>query len=447
MLLRLAGALLCSASISTLALANDDVAPTLQFAIETHTLDNGLEVVLAPDDATPTVGIAVYYDVGSRDEVPGRSGFAHLFEHMMFQGSENIPKGGHFQHINRNGGRMNGTTSQDRTNYYEVLPSDRLELGLWLEADRMRALDISAENFENQREVVKEERRLRVDNAPYVPAILAFYDLIYTSWEYGHSVIGSMDDLDAAELSDVQAFFDLYYAPNNATLVVVGDFEVGPTLAMIDAHFGGIAEGNEPPPVSFEEPPREAYEEIEIIDAHATQPALLLGWNTPGGDHEDLYALELLATVLAGGESSRLYDRLVRRDQLVLNIDVDVEWRRGPAVTTVFAITRGGPPADVRAVLFEELARVAEHGVTEDELAGAKQQVYRDAVGNVETVLGLARRLGRDAVFYDNPDRINDVLPRFAAVTTADLQRVAMTYLNEEQAAGVVIVPTAEVAE
>lgn len=440
--LTLSAASLCAAALCSIALPAQAQVPTLAFEVQQHELDNGLRVVLSPDPSTPTVGIAVYYDVGSRNEVVGRSGFAHLFEHMMFQGSENVPKGGHFQEINRNGGRMNGTTSEDRTNYFEALPSDRLELGLWLEADRMRSLEISAENFENQRQVVKEERRLRVDNSPYVPGILAFYAEAYTSWEYAHSVIGSMADLDAAELEDVQAFFDLWYAPNNATLVVVGDFEPATALTMIDAHFGDIPRGNEPPPVSFEEPVRTAYAESRIEDQHATQAALLLGWNVPGGDHPDQFALELLSAVLSGGESSRLYGRLVREDQLAVEVDADLEWRRGPDLFTVWAITQDATPEQVRDAVMEELERVIADGVTDAELLAAKEQLYSAVVSQVETVLGRARTMGRDAVFYDEPDRINGILSRYQAVTSEDLLEVAERWLQPTAAVGMLIEPS-----
>src|SRR6476469_5354603 len=193
--------------------------------IEKYSLANGLRVVLNEDHSVPVVALAVYYDVGSRNEREGRTGFAHLFEHMMFQGSENVPKAGHFQHIMKAGGTMNGTTSSERTNYYETLPASQLPLALWLESDRMRSLAVTQENLDNQREAVKEEKRLRYDNQPYVNAFLLMNELIFTNQANAHSTIGSMEDLDAATIDDVQQFFRVYYAPNNAVLSVVGDFD------------------------------------------------------------------------------------------------------------------------------------------------------------------------------------------------------------------------------
>ena len=220
--------------------------------LETYSLPNGLKVILAPDRTTQVVAVDVWYDVGSRNETRGRTGFAHLFEHMMFQGSANVKKAEHFQLVERAGGNMNGSTSEDRTNYYEVLPSNRLNLGLWLEADRMRSLAITDSNFTNQREAVKEERRLRVDNQPYASS---YFDGIYaladsaSCFPYAHSIIGSMDDLNAAKTEDVQAFFDLYYTPNNAILTVVGDFDTAEAKRLIEQYFGEIPRGQTPPPV------------------------------------------------------------------------------------------------------------------------------------------------------------------------------------------------------
>ncbi len=429
-LLGLLGILGVTAAPST-AHADPPAGLALEFPAVQYTLDNGLRVVLSPSDRSPTVAIAVYYDVGSRNEVEGRSGFAHLFEHMMFQGSENVPKGEHFRYISGNGGRMNGTTSEDRTNYFEILPSDRLALGLWLEADRMRSLDISTENFENQREVVKEERRLRVDNQPYVPAYLAFQELFYDSFEYGHSVIGSMDDLDAAEVADVQAFFDLYYAPNNAVLTIVGDFDVDEARALVQQHFGDIPRGAEPPPVVIEETPPSEPRLGELVDRLATQPALLMAWHIPPAPHADNAVAEVLARVLSEGQSSRLYSRLVRDDELALEVSAAVDGKRGPDMFYLSAITRGQDPQAVRTVVLEELARLASAGIGADELSAAQASMARDLVFSVEGNLGLALRMGRDALYYGDPQRLNGELGRIYGVTAADVQRVAQTYLTE----------------
>src|SRR5436189_2555914 len=243
-----------------------------QIRYETFALPNGLRVIYSEDHSTPIVSVDVWYNTGSRNERPGRSGFAHLFEHMMFQGSAHVKKAEHFQYVNRAGGVMNGSTTEDRTNYWETLPSNRLNLALWLEADRMRSLAITDENFHNQREAVKEERRLRVDNQPYTAAFLdgltAPFDSS-TCFAYAHPTIGSMDDLNAAKLEDVQAFFDTYYAPNNATLVVVGDFRPVELRRLVNAYFADVRSHATPPPVrcNWKVGPGERRRDVE--DAHA----------------------------------------------------------------------------------------------------------------------------------------------------------------------------------
>src|SRR3989441_1966626 len=241
-------------------------------------LPNGLRVIYSEDHSTPIVSVDVWYNTGSRNERPGRSGFAHLFEHMMFEGSAHVKKGQHFQLISRAGGSENGSTAEDRTNYYETVPSNRLNLALWLEADRMRSLTITDENFHNQRETVKEERRLRVDNQPYSPAFIDGMTWPFDSagcFAYAHTVIGSMDDLNAAQLPDVRAFFDTFYAPNNATLVVVGDFKPLELRRYVNQYFSEIPRHREPPPVRCTARLSPGIQRREVTDVHANLPAVL----------------------------------------------------------------------------------------------------------------------------------------------------------------------------
>src|SRR6266852_2245633 len=221
--------------------------------IEQFTLDNGLRVVLNEDHSVPVVSIAVYYDVGSRNEREGRTGFAHLFEHMMFQGSENVPKAAHFQYVSNAGGTMNGTTSSERTNYFETLPANQLPLALWLESDRMRSLKVTQENLDNQRQAVQEEKRLRYDNQPYINAFLLVNELIFKNPANAHSTIGSMEDLDAATIDDVREFFRIYYAPNNAVLTIVGDLEIAEARELVEKYFAGIPRQPDPPAVDVSE--------------------------------------------------------------------------------------------------------------------------------------------------------------------------------------------------
>src|ERR1043166_5882612 len=236
--------------------------------IEEYTLANGLRVVLNAHNAIPVVSIAVYYNVGSRNEREGRTGFAHLFEHMMFQGSENVPKAGHFQYIMKAGGTMNGTTSSERTNYYETLPANQLPLALWLESDRMRSLAVTQENLDNQRDAVKEEKRLRYDNQPYVNGFLRLFEMSFKNPANAHSTIGSMEDLDAATVDDVREFFRIYYAPNNAVLSIAGDFDRAEAGELIEKYFATIPRQPVPPPVDVDAPKEVAERGGEVFHKH-----------------------------------------------------------------------------------------------------------------------------------------------------------------------------------
>src|SRR5690348_10332853 len=309
---------------------------------EAFALPNGLHVLYSEDHSTPIVSVDVWYNTGSRNERPGRSGFAHLFEHMMFEGSAHVKKGEHFQLISRAGGSENGSTAEDRTNYYETVPSNRLNLALWLEADRMRALAITDENFHNQRETVKEERRLRIDNPPYAAAFVDGMTWPFdstTCFPYAHTVIGSMDDLNAAKLEDVQAFFDTYYAPNNATLVVVGDFRPVELRRLVNAYFADVRSHATPPPVSCDWKVGPGERRRDVEDAHANLPAVVRYYRVPPDDNADTPALDLLNTILGEGESSRLNVGVVRHDQAALQAATFIlNERRGPGVLIAYGV-------------------------------------------------------------------------------------------------------------
>ncbi|MCB0127917.1 MAG: insulinase family protein, partial [Caldilineaceae bacterium] len=275
--------------------------------IVTYTLDNGLEVILVEDASAPTVAVDVWYDVGGANDPANRGGFAHLFEHLLFQGSDNVAPGEHFRLIAAAGGDANATTAIDRTNYFEVLPANQLPLALWLEAERLRSLDITQENFEREREVVKEEYRLRIENQPYGEAQLLWQTLPFDYAPYESSVIGSIAELEAATLEDVLAFRDAYYIPNNATLTVAGDIDVAQTRAMIEEYFGDIPAGDEPPMLPpYEFTIQETAEAITVTDPLAQVPATFIAYRIPPRDDPDYYALEVLARILGIGNSSRL---------------------------------------------------------------------------------------------------------------------------------------------
>lgn len=351
-------------------------SPTVE--LHRETLSNGLRVVLSPDRAAPVVAVGVHYDVGFRSEPQGRTGFAHLFEHLMFQGSESLEKLAHFRHVQSSGGTFNGSTHPDYTDYYEVVPSAALERALFIEADRMRAPRITAENLRNQVDVVKEEIRLNVLNRPYggFPWI-TLPPVLYDTFPNAHNGYGDFSELEAATVDDCAAFFDAYYAPGNAALTVSGDFSVDAALELVHRHFDDVPTRPVPPRPSFAEPPLPAERRHSYPDAHAPLPALALGYRLPdpAAGFEDYLAYEVLAAVLSDGDSSRLEQRLVHTDALVTDIGAGCGLFGAPLDARdpdTFTITAVYPASvDVEAVLAatdDEIARLAEDGPDDDEL-------------------------------------------------------------------------------
>jgi len=412
-----------------------------RIAYDTFSLANGFRVIMSEDHSTPIVAVDIWYDVGGRVERPGRSGFAHLFEHMMFQGSAHVKKAEHFQLVQRAGGTMNGSTREDRTNYWDLVPSNRLNLALWLEADRMRSLAITDSNFHNQRETVKEERRLQVDNQPYVPAFLDGmawpFDTV-SCYAYGHSLYGSMDDLNAAQLSDVQNFFNTYYAPNNATLVVVGDFNPTELRRLATRYFSGIPSQPVPPaaPCTYRIAP--GIQRREVQDPHANVPATIRLYRIPPHGDPDTPALELLGIILGRGESSRLNEEVVRREKAALVTQVQVnplESRRGPGIMLVLAIANQGVAVEhLDTLVGAQLDSVRARGVTADELTKAKNTFRAGFIETRETILNKAEELHHYLMFHDSLAEINSDLDRFLAVSADDIRRVAAKYLDPENA-------------
>ena len=415
---------------------------------EMYRLDNGLRVILVQDHSTPIVTVDVWYNVGSRNEKLGRSGFAHLFEHMMFQGSENVGKADHMQLIQEAGGTMNGSTNDDRTNYYQTLPANRLNLGLWLEADRMRSLAVTQENFENQREVVKEERRLRIDNQPYVPAFVEGLTMLYDStrcFPYAHTVIGSMDDLNAAEVPNVQAFFDLYYAPNNATLVVVGDFDIGDAKGLIQQYFDDIPRAGDPPPVHCEADYSPGAGEHTWEDPLANLPAVIIAFRAPPYSDPATRSLELLDPILGQGESSRLNRILVREKKTAFATFSFLNPRSGPGFYAVAAIANQGISIDtLTAQLREQVANILADGVTDEELEKAKNTFRARNIFGRQTTFQLAERVQFFAHYHESLDDINTNLDRYMATTVEDIRRAAARYLSPENSLTILVVPKEE---
>jgi predicted Zn-dependent peptidase len=408
------------------------------------TLPNGLRVIIAEDHTAPVFSVVVNYDVGSRDEREGRTGFAHLFEHMMFKGSENVGPGEHPYLMFMNGGNMNGTTNRDRTMYYETLPANQLDLALFLEADRMRSLAITKENLDNQRNAVQEERRLGVDNAPYGRVNDTLFKTEYGNFAYGHSTIGSMADLSAATVEDVAQFFKTYYAPNNATLAIVGDIDEKVALSKVKQYFGAIPRQQRPPAVDMSEPPQTEEHRVMLDDQLARLPRIDIGYKAAAASSPDYEALSVLSTILSGGRSSRFYESIVRQKQLATSVNAFIPETRGPALFTIVANpSPRASVADVEAAIAAELDRVKTGPITDAELEKARSTAERGFVNVMGSTLGRAVYLSQDAIFYNQPDRFTHDAERIAKVTAADVQRVAAKYLVPTNRTVVVTTPKA----
>ena len=426
--------------LSLLLLVSSAMAQSVKFT--EHKLKNGLRVILSEDHSAPTYSISVVYNAGSRDEHAGRTGFAHLFEHMMFQGSENVGKGEHFVLIENNGGGMNGSTNSDRTEYHETLPANQIDLGLYLEADRMRSLVINQANLDNQRETVKEERRQRYDNQPYGQTFDTLFETAYDSFPYKHSTIGSMDDLNAASVKDVSEFFKTYYAPNNAVLTLVGDFKSSEVLAKIEKYFANIPAQVPPPSPDMTEPKQTAERRKTVEDPLAQIPRIDMAWKIPQGNTPDWYALYVLGEILSTGQSSRFYQTLVREKQVALQEGAGPFERRGPSLFIVdLLVAPGKDLKEVEKLVYDELDRVKDQLVTDSELQKIKMEVKRGKVEQLEGTLYRAQALGENAIFYNDPNVINTGNDRLLSVTKEQIQKVARTYLTDTNRTVLITMP------
>ena len=420
-----------------------------------HTLANGLRVVLHPDDSLPLVAINLWYHVGSKNEKPGRTGFAHLFEHMLFQGSAHVGTNDHFRYVQQVGGVANGSTWYDRTNYYETLPAHQLDLGLWLESDRMGFLlpAITAENLATQRQVVMNERRQRVENQPYGLAGERLRELLFPpDHPYHWPVIGYMDDIAAATLEEVQAFFRTYYAPNNAVLTLAGDFDPGAALDRIDAWFGGIPAGppvpalpamvGDPPPLPAGESRRRA-----LLEDDVRLPRIYVACRTPALGHRLWYAADLLATVLATGKSSRLYRDLVYERQIAQDVSAYVNPFEAIGDFMIVATVRPGvEPAAVEAAIGDHLARAAAAPPGAEEVAGARNRILTDYWTALELLSNRADSFSQYTTYFDDPGRLAGEADRYRAIAAEELQELAAGFLGPEQRAVVTVVPKTPVA-
>lgn len=416
-------------------------------AFKEFTLKNGLRVILSEDHSAPTYSICVTYNVGSRDERPGRTGFAHLFEHMMFQGSDNVGKGEHFILVLNNGGSANGTTNADRTNYFQTLPANQLELGLFLEADRMRSLKINQANFDNQRQTVQEERRQSYDNRPYGKSYEAVIETAYDNFAYKHSTIGSMEDLNAAMVRDAAEFFHTYYAPNNAVLSLVGDFNTDVALRLVKKYFESISSQPPPPAVDTSEPEQKGERRKSMEDAFAQAPRIDIVYKVPPGNAPDSYALKIVGEVLSGGLSARLHQKLVKEREMALSVSAGPDERRGPSLFWISIMARPNVNlTELEGLVYKELDRIKVEPIGDWELDKIRMQVRRRQSQGFYSTRTRANTLGQYAVYYNDPSLINSMQVKLSQVTKADVQRVAATYLKETNRTVVTTLPKAKPA-
>ncbi|HEY0385243.1 MAG TPA: pitrilysin family protein, partial [Pyrinomonadaceae bacterium] len=364
------------------------------------------------------------------------------------QGSENVPKAAHFQYVSNAGGTLNGTTSTERTNYYETLPANQLPLALWLESDRMRSLKVTQENLNNQRSAVQEEKRLRIDNQPYVPAFLRIDELIFKNPANAHSTIGSMEDLDAATVEDVREFFRIYYAPNNAVLTVVGDFDSKEARQLVEKYFATIPRQPNPPAVDVSEPTEVASRQETFYDRFAPLPAFALAWKIPPRRTPDFYAISLATSLLAEGESSRLYQKLVKGEESVAQIQSNIDERRGPSAAFIFAIPKPGKEtAQIRQAIMDEIRKLATEGPTAEEMEKLQNNLRNDTVRARQSSLYRAQRIAEFALYDNDPNLFNTEIDNYLKVTALQIKEAAARFLNTDNRVMMEIVPGRGAAE
>ncbi len=418
-------------------------APKVGLTVERFQLANGLRVLLVPDASVPTIAVAVTYDVGSRDEAVGRTGFAHLFEHMMFQGSANVPRGAFDRYLSARGGSNNGTTNEDRTEYFEQLPSHELPLALWLEADRMAALQVTPENFENQRAVVKEEYRMSVANRPYALSGIALQEKVYANYPaYAHDAIGSMEDLDAAAFPWVEEFHRKHYGPNRAILAIAGALDVAEARSLVEKYFAPIAASAEAAPAHGKTATPPTGSRTVRKDPLAKLTRIDDGWLMPACDDDDRFALEVAAAVLGDGESSRLERILVRERGVAVEVEASVDDRRGPSMFSIGAmISSGVSLARAEAALGNEVDRLGATGPSEAEVRKALARLEAQLLHGIQANMNRALALSGHELRTGDASTYESDLERYFRVRPADVSRVVKKWLSAKSRVRVITEP------
>lgn len=398
---------------------------------EEYTLDNGMHVILHQDKTTPIVAVTVLYHVGSKNEDPSRTGFAHFFEHLLFEGTENIARGEFDTYVVGAGGTLNANTSQDRTFYYEILPSNELELGLWLESERLLHAKILQEGVDTQREVVKEEKRQRVDNQPYATFATEMFVRQFTKHPYNWVPIGSMDHLNAATLEEFMAFYKKFYVPNNATLSIAGDIDIAQTKALVEKYFADIPRGADIVRPNIEEPPL-GREIVDTVFDNIQLPAVFIGYRMPGESDPDSYALQMVTSVLSGGGSSRLNQRLVEKDKSALQVFAFPYALEDAGIFITLGIANMGyDPAAMAQAIDEEVMRMKNELISDEEFQKIQNQVENDFVQSNSSMAGIAESLANYHVYFGDANLINTEIERYRKVTKEDIKNVANKYLNQ----------------
>jgi zinc protease len=416
--------------------------PKLQYDIST--LPNGLTVVLSEDHSTPIVHLGVWYHVGSKNEKKGRTGFAHLFEHMMFKGSKNVGPEEHTSVIASVGGQSNAYTTDDETVFWETLPSQYLPLAAWLEADRMASLRIDKDTFINEREVVKEERRMRVDNQPYGRLNEIIYDQAFTTHPYKHPTIGSMADLEAASIDDVREFYDTYYVPENATVVIVGDFDTAEAKAIVTQYFGRVPKAAHPVPRDIPREPPQTREKRVTLEQPWPLPAVVVAYHITYDGNPDSYPLHIASKVLSDGQSSRIYQKLVYERQLAVTAFGGANLIEDPNLFYAVAIVQPGQSPDTAIdALIAEIEKLKVEPISDRELQRAKNQFARDYILNRESNQQKALQLAHAVVIHDDITTADGEFEIFEHTTAADVQRVAQAYFNQSNRVVITIMPSA----
>ena len=395
-----------------------------------YDLPNGLHVILHEDHSTPIVAVSVMYHVGSKNEDPSRTGFAHFFEHLMFEGSENIPRGEYSNYVEKAGGALNANTSQDRTFYYDLLPSNQLELGLWLESERMMHAKVDSTGIATQREVVKEEKRQRVDNQPYGSFQQEIMSHAFTVHPYRWTPIGSMADLDAAQEADYVNFYKTYYIPNNACLSIAGDLDIKKTKKLIKAYFGSIPEGKDVVRPSIVEPVKTAQVRDTIYD-NIQLPAVMMAYHSPALGTDDAYAMDMVSKILSQGSSSRLNKRIVEEDQQAVFVGAFPFPLEDPGIFIAFSVINADVKPDVvETSIMEEVTKLQTELITEKEFEKLQNQVENDVVSGYSSQAGIAENLAQYYMYYGDTELINTEIKKYQAVTREDIMNAAKKYLT-----------------